>query len=273
MIGHLDGKIVIGRLLENEKNIDKVLEALLYPGNIKNLSRSQKLDALRAQAEHCIKVNPNLKFLTAKDVIVVYAWDELRHSSKREAERIFGHVKGEKKLKLPMAMYFRDKGYNVFEEVRISKSQADLLAFPSSGWSPETIGIELKTEVAQLRRALDQLTDYRVGVDKCYLGTTAYCVIDYIRASCTRGSIKADILKEKLESIGVGLFTIDYTSGGIYEIFSPYYRGNRNNELYNQIREDCKNKRLKPFQFKPLLKEKEWKDEQEKLRNRKWEYF
>lgn len=172
-----------------------------------------------------------------------------------------GHVQKEDKLKLPVARHFSDKGYVIFEEVRIGKSRADLLAF--HGQLSETVAIEVKSKMEALKTALEQLTDYQLGVNKCYLGTTSACVIKYIE-KCGE-PIKPYILEEKLKSIGVGLLIVDYTAGRIHKIFDPSYHGKKDDTLYQQIKDDCKNKRPKLFQFKPAPEEKKWEEEQKKI--------
>lgn len=260
MIGYLDERIVTSRLLESEKNIDKLLEVMQYPAQIKNLSKNEKIDALKKHAQYCKERDPRLRYLTVKDVVVLNAWDRESKISDTEIKRVLGDVQKEIKLKLPVARYFSKQGYDIFEEVPIGKSRADLLAFRSS----ETVAIEVKSKMEALKIALEQLPDYRMGVNKCYLGTTSACIIEYITKF--DDPINSEILEGKLRSIGVGFIIIDYTAGLVHKIFAPSYSGKINNELYQQIIDDCKNKRFKPFRFKLVPEEEKWKKEQEKLK-------
>lgn len=71
MIGYLDERIVMGRLLEDENNINRLLKVMMFPAPLKDLSKNKKIDALKEQAQHCKKVDPGFCHLTVNGVIAV----------------------------------------------------------------------------------------------------------------------------------------------------------------------------------------------------------
>lgn len=163
-------------------------------------------------AKYVLRENPEYSELEPEEVIVltILAKDLL---PEREIFKIFGHVKTEKKLKEPVARFFKDQNYKVFQEIEIGKSRADLVGYKPGlrGLGREIVAIELKVNPNEMKRFLDQVTDYQAGADKVYLGTTPYTVLKYLLKYGKR-HFDPDILESKLEKVGVGLIIVDLTN-------------------------------------------------------------
>jgi hypothetical protein len=183
------------------KNLVELLKEMGWKGDSRESSIKQLIAGLSGQAEHVSRQQN----MNRAEALAYYVFRSGALPA-REKHRIFGHVESEEKLKTPVVNYLKEQHYRVVEEVRIGKSTADLVGCRDLLIGKDIVAIELKTDPIQMRRFLDQTTDYQAGADWVYLGSTVYGLIGYLRS--TRGS-NFDGLSRKLRHNDVGLLLID----------------------------------------------------------------
>jgi len=136
-------------------------------------------------------------------------------------------VKNEAALKAPVSAWLRAKDLHVFDEVPMGSSRTDLLGYKKGNWlsSSELIAVELKDDLAQLKRGLDQMASYGDYAHKVYLACTPFLAADFLSGHANGVKVKrwdAKVLDRKLEQIGAGLLLVEGEQ--IYEYRTPKLR-------------------------------------------------
>ena len=193
-------------------NIDALVAQLQHqdPKQFKGLPVDKKLKLLKEYVNTLRRSVERFKSLTPDQIIIVASFRS--KLSDKERFRIFGHVKPESKMKEPVARYWADKGYDVFQEIAIGggRNVADLVARKEQWAGNELIGVELKVDAKGMERALDQVANYQVGCQKVYFAATPYCIMEYTEKHGSN-PLDTEPLERKLKSLGAGLILFDST--------------------------------------------------------------
>ena len=127
---------------------------------------------------------------------------------------LFSDVKKEAALSKPVTDWYRTRGFQVAEEVPLGVCRADLVAVHAGGWlsAKESVAIELKNDVREFRRALDQMTTYRDYVHRVYLACTPWLAADYLLYHSEGVKVKHydhDLLDRRLKELRLGLLLVE----------------------------------------------------------------
>jgi hypothetical protein len=206
--------------------LDALVDQLEVPGKpavLKALSRVEKLEAIERQIEH---------FRAAKTSV----WHEVSPPevlaasifrsglSDRYVSQLFGDVKTERVLLAPVAAWLKGRNLPAFDEVPTGSNRVDLLGYRKGGWlsSTEVIAVELKNDLAQMKRGLDQMTTYGEYAHKVYLAITPFLAATYLDQHSEASKVRhwdAGVLDRKLEQFGFGLLLVD--GDRVYEHRQP----------------------------------------------------
>jgi hypothetical protein len=126
---------------------------------------------------------------------------------------IWPKVKQEADLLKPVSKYFEGDGFEVYKEIPMGKARVDLLARKKAGWfsAERLIGVELKNDLVQLKRGLDQMTTFADYTHQIYLACTPALAVEYLNSHVTGRGVKTwdgDVLDEKLKRAGIGLLLV-----------------------------------------------------------------
>lgn len=148
--------------------------------------------------------------------VFVIALREALEASKENrnfTKMIWPGVKKEADLLSPIAAYYREREYEVYREVPMGRKRVDALCHKKGGFlrSEHLLAIELKNDLAQLKRGFDQMTtfaDYAHGV---YLACTPEMAFNFLQDHAKARAVhKWDFkaLENKLSRAGIGLLIV-----------------------------------------------------------------
>jgi hypothetical protein len=215
---YLKGK-AIQSLLTDERIVDTVVESLDVPRkarSLKGLSLEEKLAAIRAHAAHVTTLEiSDLRGLSFEEAIVVAIWRS-RLSNRRVLKDLFHARSRENELLEPVAIWLRSQGFDASDEVSIGKKRADVVGHraPSFGGlvSRKIIAVELKNDVKEFERAMDQMSTYRQYAHEVYLACPPAMAMQYLEEHALARGVNAwntRILDEKLSGVGLGLLLVE----------------------------------------------------------------
>lgn len=126
---------------------------------------------------------------------------------------VWPKVSKEADLLKPVSKYFKDEGFEVFAEVPMGRARIDVLARKKGGWfsAQRLVGVELKNDLAQLKRGLDQMTTFADYTHQIYLACTPALAAEYVASHVHGRAVQvwdAEVLNEKLKRAGIGLLLV-----------------------------------------------------------------
>lgn len=126
---------------------------------------------------------------------------------------IWPGVKKEADLLAPIAKHYREQDYEVYREVPMGRKRVDALCHKKGGFfrSEHLIAVELKNDLAEFKRGIDQMTTYADYAHAVYLACTPAMAFDFlVDHSKARGVHKWDpkALENKLSRAGIGLLLV-----------------------------------------------------------------
>ena len=210
---------LVGLVLEwaaTDKGLDLLMKEVGVKGKagqLKKLSADEKARAVLHELEHLANSPTSIWWGVHKiEILTSFVYDVL---NKGERSGIFGQVAKEADLLAPVAKHFHEQGYEVYDEIPMGRNRADLVGYiPGSLgnlWSPTVVAVELKNELNQLKRGIDQLTTFQDYAHSTYLACTPAIAHEYLRWHANSIGVKswdATALKRKLEKIGAGLLLV-----------------------------------------------------------------
>jgi len=174
----------------------------------------EKKENILSHINHLRKLNTAFEHeAEIGDVLALRLFDCLPH---RLHSEFFYGVRKDSDLKEPVAKWLADKGCKVYPEVLVGTNQADLVGYQEGGFlrGELLIGIELKNDFDQMKRAFDQLTTYDQFCDSIYLAATPLCCAQFVRwFSIRTGNLVTTALEDKLRKTGAGLLLV--TESGV----------------------------------------------------------
>ena len=213
-LGYLEADEILTRVSKGKrgpKNLRTLLSFLKWPGEIESLTVEESIEMLLRQAKYVKEQRRDLAKLNHQEVTALSILEsDLPLQVKQE---VFGDAASEEHLKAPVAKFLGEKGFAAYEEVKIGKSKADLVGWRKA-WSIQNKlwAIELKVNPDEMKRSLDQITDYGKAADETFLGATPFAIIRYLR-KYGRSWYSNELLEEKLEKVGAGLIVVDMGRG------------------------------------------------------------
>jgi hypothetical protein len=234
---------VLQKALQNEKLLDTLVRDLDVPGKpavLKALSRDEKVNAINVQIEHFRSTKTSVwSGVSAHEVFAAVIFRS-RMSDKYVSE-LFFNAKNERALLAPVSAWLRSKDLHVFEEVPMGACRVDVLGYRQRsfgerflrgglmgaglGATSELVAIELKDDLAQMKRGLDQMATYGEYAHKVYLACTPFLAANFLDQHSEGVKVKhwdPDMLNRKLEQVGVGLLLVE--GDQVYEYREPRTR-------------------------------------------------
>lgn len=196
--------------------VDALIDALAVPGKpttFRKLGADEKRAAIEQHVEHLRRL-PTSPWLGAHALEVLAA-------GMYSARRVIGApivkylfcVEREESLAAPVTEWLRQKGLSVVPEVPLGMNRVDLLGYKDTFWSgKQVVAVELKNDLQQLKRGVDQMTTYADYAQKVYLACTPDLAASYLAANASAEHVPAwdgAVLARKLQKLSVGLLLVE----------------------------------------------------------------
>jgi hypothetical protein len=208
----------------------RVLDALILdlqvpgkPAQLKRLTLEEKVKAVQREINNRIE-HPTSLFYQCHPLEVLSATIYSSEVPKTIKAVLWPAVKKEADLLAPVARYYGESKFEVYAEVPMGRNRIDLLAFRESGWfrSARLDGIELKNEVGQLKRGLDQMATFAAYTMRVFLACTPAMAAEYLIQHAKASNVKrwdSKLLHAKLERAGFGLMLVEGQQ--VTEVLAP----------------------------------------------------
>ena len=189
------------------------------PAQLRRLSMEDKMEAIEQEVLH--KSRQRTSIWHKCHPLEILAGELWRSSaSKTLKAAIWSSLRKEADLLAPIAEHFAEDSCKVFAEVPMGRKRIDVLAYREAGWfrSQRVDGVELKNQLTQLQRGLDQMTTFAAYTQRIYLACTPALGAQFLDAHAKARNVKRwdpTILHEKLERAGIGLLLVE--DGEVYE--------------------------------------------------------
>jgi hypothetical protein len=207
----------------------ELLEVPGKPAQLKRLSAAEKLSAVEHQVEHLRKTRTSLWYrVEPAEIVAATIFRGFRGGTSR-TPKVFGAVKTESALKKPVAAWLRQaKKADVYGEIPMGTKRVDVMGHRKEGMifsSDVIVAVELKNEIEQLKRGLDQMTTFGTYAHEVYLACTRYMAAEYLSRHADAKNVHhwdPDVLNDKLRQLGFGLLLVD--GDDVDEIIPPVRR-------------------------------------------------
>jgi predicted DsbA family dithiol-disulfide isomerase len=197
----------IDEVMENEvaqRNLAMQLGIALSSSHWDRLSSSKKAEQLLDAAAYQSRAPTKWHGLQPLEVIAGVVLETI------DIDHFLPAAGIEAELTLPVEMWLLDRGYDSFTEVPIGKNRIDVLGVHSK--TGEVVGIELKNDLSQMKRGVDQITEFGQFCDRMYLGVTPALAARYLAEHGNHRDTSGwdpRFLDDKLSSIQAGLLLVD----------------------------------------------------------------
>lgn len=217
-------------LIKSSKLLDALLDQLQVPGKssmLQKLPDGEKLRAIEGQIDHFRSSKTSMWYeVPAPEVLAASIFFAFRVDKvpKRLVYEAFGAINNEAGLRPHVARWLNEKGFIPYVEVPLGTKRIDVLGYRKGGFltNMQLIGIEMKNDLSQLKRGLDQMTTFREYCHSIYLACTPFLAADYLDKHASASNVKhwdAAVLRRKLEGFGFGLLLVE--GRAVYEAMSP----------------------------------------------------
>jgi hypothetical protein len=196
--------------------LDALLEVLDTPGKslaaLKKLGPEEKLRLIEKQIDHFRSMESSRWYRV--DPPEVFAASIFRSSlTDKVANEFFFDVNKESALLQPVIQWLRSQGYDVYTEIPLGTKRVDVLGHKKSLlFGNKLIAAELKNEMRELGRALDQMTTFQQYAQLTYLACPPALAAEYLEKHADGRGVKSydsTVFKKKLESFGFGLLLVE----------------------------------------------------------------
>lgn len=210
-----------------------VLDALMpvlgvegKPAQLKRMPADQKLDAIEERIAHLRRAKMSLfRDVEPAEIVAACIFREFGNS---KGGSLFHAVKQEKQLAKPVALWLRErKKAEPYGEVPMGTKRIDVMGHRKGGFfsSEVIIAVELKNELEQLKRGLDQMATFSEYASEVYLACTPYMAASYLNKHAESPSVThwdPEALNNKLKKFGFGLLLVAPTAPDpVVEVFPP----------------------------------------------------
>jgi hypothetical protein len=220
-LGYLNPERLLDRVFATKGLAPAFLDHLGWPARLPK-ERPGQVEALEKQLTHLTATDDRFRGVAIEHVLVVELYEFLKD---REAQlaAMFLSTRDEKGLRAPFRARYLDRNKEcmaLHDEVAIGKSRVDVLGVIRKtilGFSAGEVyaAYELKARYAEVKRALEQLSDYQAACEETYLVATPLLAIEYALRSAPRRGDPLDprCLESKLKALGAGLYLL-YSENG-----------------------------------------------------------
>lgn len=216
------------KLWQEPKALDALVEELQVPGKtgvLKKLSDDEKRSAIEAQIGHFRRLKTSRWYNAEPLEIFAASVFVAKKTPRGLINEHFGSMRKEKDLYAPVAKWLSSSGHAAIPEVSLGKNRVDVLGFKKTFWSwsgRSVISVELKNDLDQLKRGLDQMTTFAEYSHKVYLACTPELAAKYLWSHSKAQNVphwEGDVLARKLQQFKFGLLLIE--GEAVFEVHEP----------------------------------------------------
>jgi hypothetical protein len=215
---YLDGG-ALDEALQDRKVLDALLDVLQVPGKpatLRALSAKDKRREIENQVEHYRGTKTSLWHdVDPAEVVAASIWRS-RLGNRYVMSELFCGVSKEADLLEPASAWLEAAGLVVHAEVPMGRCRADVVGHHAAamlGLRPaRVVAVELKNDLNQLKRGLDQMVTFRDYAHEVYLACTPALAAEYLDAHAEARGVQrwdSDVLDRKLEQFGFGLLLVE----------------------------------------------------------------
>lgn len=215
---YLDGG-ALSAALQDPKVLDAVLDVLQVPGKpatLRALSTRDKLREIENQVEHYRSTKTSLWHgVEAAEVVAASIWRS-RLGNRYVMGELFCAVSKEVDLLDPTRAWLKAAGLTAHDEVPMGRCRADVVGYRAAALlglrRARVVAVELKNDLEQLKRGLDQMVTFRDYAHEVYLACTPALAAEYLDAHSEARGVQRwdpDVLDRKLEQFGFGLLLVE----------------------------------------------------------------
>jgi hypothetical protein len=215
---YLDGA-ELAVALQETRVLDALLVELQVPGKpftLRALSAKDKLREIENQAEHFRRSKTSIWHgMEPSQVLAASIWRS-RLVPRYVRNEMFWAVPKEADLLEPISAWLETSGFAVHEEVPMGRGRVDVVGHRAAamlGLRPaRVVAVELKNDLNQLKRGLDQMVTFRDYAHDVYLACTPALAAEYLDAHANSRGVQrwdSDVLDRKLGLFGFGLLLVE----------------------------------------------------------------
>ena len=216
-------------VLTDEVVLDALLLRLEVPGKVQTLARlspSDKREAIRHQAEHYRSTRTSYWYdVPLEEVLAASLYDS--DLPNRTVDALFCSLRREADLLDPVAALLEGKDLAPYDEVPMGKKRIDVAGLRKGGLAgllggAHIVGVELKNDIKQLERGLDQMTTFQDYCHEVYLACSPELAASYLFAHGDATAVShhdPNALNRKLLRFGIGLLLVEHDD--VYEHIVP----------------------------------------------------
>lgn len=207
---------VMAELLIIDTVLDDLMEELEVPGKDRTkalMTLEQKRQAVERQAAHFTQSETSTWFGAQVNDVIAARLASLQFNLRDDP--FFGTRK-EVDLLEPVVLWLESKEHTAFDEVPMARKRIDVLGVKRGKSTTDSevklVGVELKNDLAQMKRGFDQLADFALYCHAVYLACTPRLAVEYLWAHAEAGTVlhwNANALDDKLRLAGFGLLLVE----------------------------------------------------------------
>lgn len=223
---------LLQQAIESSVVLDAAIKHLAVPHGAQPLSRLSTADkhaAILQHVEHLSRMPTSRWYGQTPAEIIAGSFVEAKMPASAR-DSIFPKARKEADLTAPAVNWVRHHSKIVREEVPMGTKRADVVGYRPGGFfaAASVVTIELKNDINQLNRGLDQMTSYLDYSTLVYLACTPRLAAEYLKHHASAPGVRRwepDALQRKLQKFGFGLLLIE--GDAVYEVHSPRGTGVR----------------------------------------------
>jgi len=208
---------VLREALEEQRVLDALLNELEVPGKpgaLKRLSPKEKLQAIENQIEHFRTSKTSLWYRVESPEILAASIYRSSLPNGLVLDDFFCDVRSENDLLAPVAAWLEEQRLEAIAEVPMSRKRIDVIGLRRPGLlrRAHVVGVELKSEIRELDRALDQMTTFAEYANRLYLACTPALAAQYLDCHAESRGVRhwdPNVFDRKLERLGFGLLLVE----------------------------------------------------------------
>jgi len=200
--------------------LDGLMQGLKVPGkevHLKRMDIEEKQEVITQTVEHHIESRTSLWHEQKPlEVLAAVLWRSTVPVTLKK--KLWGSRGKEADLLMPISRWLREENWDTYAEVVMGPRRIDVVAHKghkgllSLFFEEKVVGIELKNNLQQFTRGLDQMTTFAGYVNRIYLACTPWMAASYLEKHASAPGVKrwdADVFEEKLERADLGLILVD----------------------------------------------------------------
>lgn len=201
--------------LEEHEMLDgliKILEIPAKPAQLRTLSIVDKRESMTQHVAHLAKLKTSQWY--GVELPEILAAHMMSFRDRKGSPLLFAPVKKEADLLAPVAAWLSARGgFDVFKEVPMGTKRVDVLGYRKGGFfrGDLAIAVELKNDIEQLKRGLDQMSTFSDYAHQVYLACTPLMAAQYLFKHAEARNVghwDPEVLNNKLRKVGIGLLLV-----------------------------------------------------------------